>query len=209
LLAYNEPFYYHGQIKIPLGLNHQQYQPIFDLQFAANKMKQITNTLITIDWQSVYFSGLQKEFPNLLYYNTDAADALKHRSYPNYVLDFSKCTAKETAKIFSVIEKDSNIKTLTQLQQPNAQSYCDNRVYIIDTQKMVLDSAFLITAKALGFTYQNMQTGMNYYQHYFIYQSKIVNADFYKAFNQLCQANHLGQINLNVYGYARPEDKLD
>ena len=77
----------------------------------------------------------------------------------------------------------------------------------MDAQKQVLDSAFLNTAKSLGFTYQNKQTGMNYYQHYFRYQSKIVNTDFYKAFNQLCKANHLGQINLNVYGYARLEGK--
>jgi len=210
LLGYNEPFYYHGQIKIPLDVNHQQYKPIFDLQFAANKMKQNTNTFIKDDWQVFYFSALQKDYPNLLYYNIDTFynDYIKQRhSNPIYVLDFSKCTAKETAKIFSAIEKDSNIKTLTLLQHANAQSFCDNTVYIIDAQKQVLDSAFLNTAKSLGFTYQNMQTGMNYYQHYFRYQSKIVNTDFYKTFNQLCKANHLGQINLNVYGYARLESK--
>ncbi len=206
LLKKDEPFFYRGQIKIPLQLNHQQYKAIFNVEYLTQEMKLKTNAT-QVDLERSYFNKLQESFPNLLYYNIDTLDQLKHRSYPYYVVDFAQCTTKETAKLFSILEKDNSIKALSKLQHPNAQTFCDNIVYIMDTQYNTLDSSFLAIAKSLGFSYQNMQAGPSYYQHNFRYKSNIIHEEFYIAFNKLCEANQLGLIHLNSYGHARPESQ--
>ncbi|MBP6623704.1 MAG: hypothetical protein KA198_00950 [Chitinophagaceae bacterium] len=206
LLKKDEPFFYRRQIKIPLQLNHQQYKAIFNVEYLANEMKLKTSAT-QVELERSYFYKLQEGFPNLLYYNIDSVDQLEQASYPYYIVDFTKCTTKETAKLFSILEKDNSIKALSKLQYPNAQTFCDNIVYIVDPNIKVLDSTFLAVAKSLGFSYQNIQAGPSYYQHNFMYKSKIVNEAFYMAFNKLCEANQLGLIYLNSYGHARPDSQ--
>ncbi|MFZ4753532.1 MAG: hypothetical protein ACOYLG_09325 [Chitinophagaceae bacterium] len=199
LLKPNEDFFYRGQIKYPINMQHQQYKVLFEpvYRIFQERPKSIPN----MDWEKNYMNTILEKYPNLKYYNlgrqeTKGASA---NAADFMVLDLAACSAKERSKILKALENDSNIQSVCKLFNPDAYQFCDWNIIIRDKKNQPLDPALIRRARELGFEYTGMQTLNAQQQFTFSYRSKIVDEVFFEAFNQLCSAHNLLPIDLNIY----------
>jgi len=204
LLKENQNFYYWGQVKIPIYIEHQQYA----IRWNYNSKGLSSYNILDIEnAQKEYLKPLLNQFSNLKYYDIDTStNAFKRRNNDNfYVLDFSKCNIDEKKSIFSILEKDTNILSVNILMNNSSQHFCDNHIYFIQNTLTKFDSTMVKKGIMNGFTFQNMQTSASTYNYYFKYKSKIVNEDFFADFNSFCESNLLQPISLNIYANHQPE----
>jgi hypothetical protein len=204
LIKPKQTFFYNEKHKIPLDYSGKQYNVTFNTAYDLKTRQPWTAP--NHEWRDGYFKRLQEKYPKFIYQNTDTT-----KIYNNKIIaDFTNCSAKEQQQIFTVLENDSNIASLNILLHTGNLMHCKNRIYTMSNEGKV-DSIFIANAKAFGFSNTETQNTGSNFVHYFTYKSKIVDASFFSAFNQLCEASNFARINLETIhniGLDNPEDRL-
>jgi hypothetical protein len=207
LLKPNADFFYQGQIKVPVNMQHQQYKVLFEPAYRI--FQERPQSIPNMDWEKYYMNSLRAKYPNLKYDNlgSQETNGASSNAADFMVLDLAACSAKERIKILKTLENDSNIQSVCKLFNPNTYQFCDPNIYIRDKKNQPIDPAIMKRAKEFGFEYTGIKTLTAQQQNTFKYQSKIVDEVFFNAFNQFCSALNLLAIDLNIYTLNMPESE--
>jgi hypothetical protein len=193
LLHPDELYYYRGTQKFPINLNPNLYY-IKWVEDAFNLKKDF-----------MYLQQLQQNFPKLIWQKPNEL----HQTDVD-MIDFVNCSDKEKQEVLNYLENNKQVKYVAQLWQSPRPTYCDNRVYLhAGSMHYKIPETQIEKAKLAGFTYLHTDTNPSQVSIYFKYSKKVIDANFFKQFNELVHTFSYQQIFLNVYSKVQLDDRLD
>jgi hypothetical protein len=202
LLKENQLYYHQSNLKIPLDTCNEIFSIIWEPQFyyATDMSKPInTKTHIPIHRNEVlekYFNEYKKKYPTLKYiidYDTASRQSkMDFEPRPksiHFILDLSTCTDVERAAIKERISKDENILHLSRQMQCGSYAKANGTIHIqtsVFSHKLPDD--FFKMANSLGFDTKLITGGWQSNYHTITYKSQLLDDEFYKNYNKLCEA---------------------
>lgn len=123
-------------------------------------------------------------------------------------IELADYTQKEKIEILQTLQKDNAINFVCQLfttGYAQRSGFCDNRVYA----EIDINTSEDFKKEALQLGFADVQNNMGNNRYWLIYKSKIVNEEFFKAFEQLTKHRLVKGAYFNTYSEAEPDNNVN
>lgn len=193
LLKPNEPTLVVNGIRVPF----YYFDNEIDLKFQYHYFKGVYPTKVF----DVYFEKLVKQFPTIKsVVISEHTDNFKMRRNVTTVkgINIGTLNTKEKKLFFDYLSQDTTIAFVSHyfaIGQKNSKITCNNQVYVELSINDISD--FKEAAKKLGFTSIRPDMGNNKY--FLTYKSKLLNKEFFEAFEKLTEESKVVMAGLNPY----------